>query len=93
MTKTGRPLKMSDEDLVEVIRDAVEAGETDLLEGGVPAAVITERADVHEDTAKKHLQRLVEAGSVVKVRGADPVSYRPRDSYLPADYETSTVHS
>jgi predicted transcriptional regulator len=93
VTKDGRPQKLSDDKLLKVIHDAVEAGETDLLEGGVPAEVIVDRVPLYKSTVEKHLRRLVDDGLLVRVRGADPASYRPRDSYLPSTEETFTPDS
>jgi len=91
VTRDGRPQTLSDDELIAVVREAVADGETDLLEGGVTADRIADRVPLSPSTVEKHLRRLVDEDQLVRVRGADPVSYRPRESYLPAEEGTSTV--
>ncbi|WP_135852625.1 helix-turn-helix domain-containing protein [Halorussus salinus] len=93
MSRDGRPQKLNDDELLAVAREAVADGETDLLEGGVPADVIADRVPLSPSTVETHLRRLVEEDRLVRVQGADPVSYRPRESYLPTEEGTSTVDS
>jgi len=82
----GRPRSHTDEAVLDVVVELVASGHRDLWEGGVRPETLAAALDVPKPTAKTYLQRLVNAGDLVQVWGADPESYHPRVSYLPADH-------
>jgi len=96
VTKDGRPRRVSDEALLEAIRDAVRAGDTDPAGGGVHPEVLAERVPLSATTLKARCRDLQQDGRLTKVRGLNPELGSPRWSYKPADdvgSETSTVDS
>lgn len=67
---------------VEAVEEALEEDCTDIAEGGVPSHEVAERVDGDLKSVRRHLRRLVEAGQLETVHGADPETLRPRKSYL-----------
>jgi len=92
-TKDGRPQKVSDEEIVDTVANAFEEGDTDLLDGGVPAEEVADRVGYHVGTVEDRLRALVDDGRLVQVDGANPETYHSRISYKPADTPTSGVES
>lgn len=76
----------TDEAIVDAVRDAIEAGQTDLLDGGVSAAALADEFGMEQTSIEDRVRYLVDRGQLVRVWGARPSPpYRPRQSYLPAD--------
>ena len=75
----------SDEEVLAAVRDAVDAGETDLLDGGVTIESVAKRTGHAVATAEHRLRELARDGKLVRVRGANPETYEPRWTYLPPD--------
>lgn len=81
----------TDEALIEAVREATAEGRTDWLEGGVPSAVLADELGMEQRALKERLRELVKEGRLVRVRGADPATYRARPSYLhPEDADSAS---
>lgn len=72
---------------LEAVEDALEDGCTDIAEGGVPPQEIADRVDGDLKSVRRHLRRLVKAGKLEQVNGANPDTLRPRTSYFPNNDE------
>ncbi|WP_135830653.1 hypothetical protein [Halorussus halobius] len=72
----------TDDAIIAAVRHATSTGQTDLLEGGVPPVVVADLVGVDQHALKGRLRDLVDEDRLVRVRGADPESYRARWSYL-----------
>lgn len=74
---------VDDETLLEALDELAEAGERDKLNGGVPPETVAEEVGISASRASERLATLLSDGDVVRVWGADPETYRCRESYLP----------
>ena len=72
----------TDEAILDAVRDAYEARETDLLDGGVPPSAVAARVDTTREHAQDRLVDLADADELVRVHGANPETFRSRPSYL-----------
>lgn len=84
--------KISDEDILRHVEEAYEAGETDLLDGGVAAQTVAERIDAGSlSFIRKRLNALADGGRLERVDGIPPealgddpsAGVGPRQSYKP----------
>ena len=80
-----RGIHYSAEAYLDAVRDALAAGETDALEGGVPRESVADRLDITPTSAGKRLTQLADEGLLRVVQGVDPETYHPRRSFLPVD--------
>lgn len=81
------PESIDDATLIEAVADCYEREETDLMDGGVPAAAVAEHEDVPyvEDTVQTRLSNIAETSDdIVRVIGLNPDTQVPRASYVPA---------
>ncbi|SNZ18300.1 hypothetical protein SAMN06269185_3325 [Natronoarchaeum philippinense] len=76
---------LTNDELMTVLREAWEAGDRDILEGGVATTTIAARIDMGKSGTESRLRELWEAGRITVVWGADPDTHRPRRSWAPAD--------
>jgi len=80
--------RVSDEEVVDAVRDALDDGERDDGNGGVPAHTVADRLNVAQSTATDRLGQLVDDGVLAIVDGWPPGELRmPRQSYLPAYHD------
>ena len=77
---------IADADIMDAIERAIDRGDTDLWEGGVPAHVVADDLGRAKDNLKRRLRALTEDGALVEVWGGVPGTGRPRRSYLPPDH-------
>jgi len=75
-----------DETLLDVVGELVEAGERDLLDGGIRAERVADEVPISTSRLQERLAALASEGKLVRVWGAGPDSYDARLSYLPADH-------
>lgn len=85
--RDGRPVAVSDDDLVEAVREAICDGETDPANGGVHPEVLAEYVPLSQSRLKYRCRELRKQGRLEKVRGLNPATMSPRWSYQPADGE------
>lgn len=80
--------RLSRNDVLETIEEAVAEGATADLEGGVPVGEIADRLDRprNSDALRARLEELENRGEVVKVWGVSPDSGQPLTGYLPTDH-------
>lgn len=76
---------VSDDELLAAVENALEAGETDGLDGGVHASTVADRLGIHQNVASTRLRACANAGLLEPVQGVAPDSARPRVSYLPPE--------
>lgn len=76
----ARP-RITDEDLLDAVREAELAGETDALDGGVALPAINERVDAEESWVYRRVKSLVAEDQLESVWGANPENGRARESY------------
>lgn len=77
---------LSDEQVLEAIGAALEAGDRDRLGGGIVAADLVDRLPICFRQVQKRLTRLDDTGRLTKVYGANPETNEARKSYLPTDH-------
>jgi len=84
---TGIPYRISDEEILDAVRECWDAGERDALEGGVPVATVADRVGMAPSTARERLADLYERGAVERLWGIDPENPRdePRLGYAPVE--------
>lgn len=75
-----------DETLLDVVEELVEAGERDMLDGGVRAERVADEVPISTSRLQERLATLASEGALVRVWGANPDNYDPRLSYLPATH-------
>jgi len=82
---TGKPFRITDEEIITAVRECWEAGERDALEGGVPPRVVAKRAGMSPSTARSRLSKLYQRGAVERAWGLDPENPtdQPRIGYAP----------
>lgn len=77
------PYRITDDSLVDVVREAYDDGNTDAIGGGVPPAEVAGRLDVDSiRNIRRRLHELAEDDQLVAVLGVNPDSWRRRTSYL-----------
>lgn len=84
---TGKPFRITDEEIIAAVRECWDAGERDALEGGVPPRVVAKRAGMSPSTARSRLSELYQRGAVERCWGIDPENPRdqPRLGYAPVE--------
>lgn len=77
--------EISDDAILEAVREAFESDDVDRLGGGVrPEAIHDElESTLSLRQLQKRLQMLAEAGHLDRVSGIDPETSRPRWSFRP----------
>jgi len=75
--------QLTDEEILAAVHDALDAGERDLMAGGIPLQPVADRVPASRSWVHKRLCDLVDRGLLTAVYGADPETYEPRKSYLP----------
>jgi hypothetical protein len=79
--RTGRPTEH--DRYLDVLRELYEAGHRDAFGGGVHPSRVADELDVATTVVRDHPYELEAAGCVKRVRGTDPETHRPRDSFKP----------
>lgn len=77
------PYRITDEAIVDAVREAYEDEATDAIGGGVPPDEVAARLGVDSTrNVRRRLYSLAEDGQLVAVLGVNPESWRRRTSFL-----------
>lgn len=79
----GQPDRAFEAAVFETCWRRYQAGERDLLGGGVATCIIADRLDADWPKAARVLERLEREGVLVELHGATPTDLRARTSWAP----------
>lgn len=69
-----------------IIEDAIDDGQRDGVNGGIPMVEIAARSARTHCSVEHHVRSLMARGEAVMVWGVNPETGNPRESYLPSDH-------